>query len=472
MKIKHSTIIFSAFFLLFAPLFLFMTFWLSYSIFYWLISLYVLKDFLPFIQKNFTDEIHLPIIPTLCTAVLILSWIIYGGVGKIGYQNFDYVKHNSIYYDLLMNPWPVETQYENQKYYLVYYLGYYLIPAAIGKIFSSFFILEIASIIQAFLAISTILLLITALSKNKNFFFLMFIMIFWAGLDVFGNLIFHQDYSKRFGEFPEWWAGASNFQYTGFTDLLYWVPQHALGGWLTTSLCFIFFQHRFYLYLPLIVSLSLLWSPFVCIGLLPFLVIAFFSHSTFKEKIEWLFSRYGNFALLILAILLSYYSTSSYEQPFKWQFTKMGAQEFIPRYLTFLVLEISLPATFIYYFRKTLSKEMFYLYCGMILFLIITPHIYLGVYSDFAMRGSIAGLFSLFVLSVVVYNQVPNHFKLKMFLSFYIVLTSYSAISDFYRAQKLKHINLDYGPTKVFDPNGISKQYLGLKDSTFFKIFF
>jgi len=61
---------------------------------------------------------------------------------------------------------------------------------------------------------------------------------------------------------------------------------------------------------------------------------------------------------------------------------------------------------------------------------------------------------------------------MKVFTLTFILLTSYSAVSDFYRAQKLKHTLLDYGPTKVFDPNGISKQYLGLKDSTFFKFFF
>jgi len=358
---------------------------------------------IPYIREHFKEEILLPWLPTLGAALIILLWIIYGGIGKIGYQNFDYVKHNSIYFDLIKNSWPVTTTYENRPYYLVYYLAYYLVPAGLGKIFDSFLVLEIASILQAFSIISVIFLLLIIIGKVKNFLLLVLAFIFWGGLDIFGNLIFQQDYSKKFGEFPEWWAGASNFQYTGFTDLLYWVPQHALGGWLSATLCFVFLQRRLFLTLPFLVCLSLLWSPFVCIGLLPFLWVGLQSHHTFKNKIEWLFSRYGNFALLILLILMSYYATSSYEQPFKWQYTKMGANEFIPRYFTFLFLEIGIPSLFIFLHRKILTPEMKLYFYATLLFLSFTPHIYLGVYSDFAMRASIVGLFSLFVLSLTIF---------------------------------------------------------------------
>lgn len=480
MNIKHSSIILATIFLLLLPLILFFTFWLKFSILYLVFVIYLLKDLLPHIKNTFTETLHLPPLKTLIAAVIVLSWILYGGIGKVGYQNFDYVKHNSIFYDLLHSPWPVETTFENKQHYLVYYLGYYLVPAGLGKIFDSLFILEIASIIQAFFAVSILLLMLMIISRSKNAILLIIALIFWGGLDIFGNLLFQQDYSKKFGEFVEWWAGASNFQYTGFTDLLYWVPQHAIGGWLTTTLCFAFLQRGQYRALPFIVSLSLLWSPFVCIGLLPFLLVALNSQATLKSKVEWCFSRYGNFAIMIVLLLMSYYATSSMEQPFKWQYTKMGPSEFFPRYLTFLLLEISLPALFIFTLRKYLTKDIKFFFYATLLFLIITPHIYLGIYSDFAMRGSIAGLFSLFIMTTLIYKEAHEHYKmnarglmkLQMLAVFFLILTSYSAISDFYRAQNLKHIELGYGPTKNFDPDGISKQYLGDKGAAFFKFFF
>lgn len=474
MNIKHSSVILTAILILLLPLALFVIFWMNI---FWSILLsgfliYLLKDFVPKIKVNFTEKVSIKLPYALATMILVTAWILYGGIGKIGYQNFDYVKHNSIFFDLLNSAWPVQTSIESTTYHLVYYLGYYIVPAAIGKIFNSLFVLEIVSILQAFIAINTLLLLITIFSNKKNIFLIMIVFIFWGGLDIFGNIFFKQDYSKKFGEFPEWWAGASNFQYTGFTDLLYWVPQHALGGWLVTALSLLFLQRNKLIFLPFIISLSLIWSPFACMGLLPFLLTAFLMQNNIKQKLEWCFTRYGIFALSFLVILMGYYTTSDFVQPFKWQYLKMGAEEFIPRYFIFLALETLIPICFIFYFRNQLSKELKIFFYIMIVFLFITPHIYLGVYSDFAMRASIPGLFTLFVLVLFTFPTTVSNKKIAIFAILYITCTSYSAISDFYRAQELKHIELGYGPTKVFDPEGISMQYLGLKDRLFFKIFF
>jgi hypothetical protein len=368
--------------------------------------------------------------------------------------------------------WPVLTEVDGSPFYLVYYLAYYLIPSGVGKIFQSLFVLEMVCIIQA-LFITTLLLLLTSMITNiKNFLGLSLILIFWAGLDILGNMFFFQEYSHSFGEFPEWWAGASNFQFTGFTDLLYWVPQHALGGWLVTALCFYFFQKKQFAPIPFIVALSLLWSPFACIGLAPFLLLSLWKTKNWKEKIEWCCSRYGIFALCILCILLSYYSTSNFEQPLKWQLTKMGWESFFPRYISFLLLEFSIPVFFIWFYRNKLPIHITQLFYLTTAYLILIPHVYFGVYSDFAMRGSIVGLFSLALLCLVLLQQISVKPLMKIFFTLYIILISYSAWSDFYRAQKLKDITLNYGPTKSFAPNDISKQYLGQKDSKFFSIFF
>jgi hypothetical protein len=474
MKFKHSTIIFSAVLILILPLMLFVLFWLN---FFWSLLvtsflIYLAKDFIPYIRSNFNEVLEIKPMSFIFASLLLLAWIIYGGIGKIGYQNFDYIKHNSIYFDLMQTPWPVQTLFENQPYYLVYYFAYYLVPAALGKIFGSYLVLEIASIVQAYLGLSLLLLVLSMISHKKNIFLICLIFIFWAGLDVFGNMIFQQDYSKKFGEFPEWWAGASHFQYTGFTDLLYWVPQHALGGWLSTVLCIFFLQKQQYKIIPFLVGLSLAWSPFVCVGLLPILLVSFARQLDYRAKIEWCLTRYGIFALFFLVVLMGYYSTSSFEQPFRWQFTKMGASEFINRYLVFLALEILIPASFIFYFREKLSQNLKLFFYLTILFLAITPHIYLGVYSDFAMRASIPGLFSLFALILLSIDFGQLNLKMKIACIIFILCIPYSAISDFYRSYSLRHQEMAYGPTKIFDPNGISKQYLGKKDSTYFKLFF
>lgn len=474
MKIKHSTVILSTIALLSLPLLLFVVFWLSFmwAIPLCLFSFYVVKDFIPYIKTSFQETYEIKPIILLTSSILIVIWILYGGIGKIGYQNFDYVKHNSIYHDLLNIAWPVQSVLENETYYLVYYFGYYIVPAIVGKIFNSYLALEITAIIQAFLGLNLFFIIISIITGKKNIFLICLVFILWGGLDIYGNLIFKQGYSETFGEFPEWWAGASNFQFTGFTDLLYWVPQHAMGGWLCTALCLLFLQNNVLRIMPLIAAISLAWSPFVCIGLLPMLLVSFISQQGFKQKIEWCLSRYGVFALIFLFVLMSYYSTSSFEQPFQWQLIKMGVNEFLQRYFVFLALEIFLPIIFIFYYRKTLSSNMRLFFYLTIIFLAFAPHIYLGVYSDFAMRASIPGLFSIFVLVLTVFDFKKLSFQIKVFSILFLACISYSAFSDFYRAQVLKKHELGYGPTKVFAADDIGKQYLGKKNHSFFKIFF
>lgn len=68
------------------------------------------------------------IIVLLC-ASLFVAWI--SGVGGTFPQCFDYVMRNPIYRDLIYNEWPVVYQESGRA--LTYYIGYWLIPAAISK---------------------------------------------------------------------------------------------------------------------------------------------------------------------------------------------------------------------------------------------------------------------------------------------------------------------------------------------------
>lgn len=471
---KVSHLIYFSLALLLLPLILFFIFWfhIVFSILFIFFLIFILKDLLSRIKFYHSEPLYISKKMFLTSSLMILSWIVYSGIGKIGYQNFDYTKHNAIFHDLLNSSWPVQAQIENSTYYLVYYLGYYLTPSGLGKIFNSITVLEYTSIFQSYIILMLILLLLSHATKVKNLLLLAFSLIIWAGLDLLGNFIFYQEYSHQFGEFPEWWAGASNFQYTGFTDLLFWVPQHALGGWLSTILCYYFFQKKNYALIPFVASLTLFWSPFACFGLISFLVVSFFSIEGWKEKIEWMTNRYGLWGLFILIVLLSYFSTSDFKQPFQWQATKMGPFNFTLRYVVFLLLEIGAPLCLIVSFRKLIPKELHPLFYITALILVLIPHIYFGVYSDFAMRASITGLFTLFIFTIYITKQLWNKSLYKYVFTIYFALISYSALSDVYRAQKLKHIVLGYGPTQSFAPKDISFQYFGRKSNNFFSLFF
>jgi len=452
------------------PLILFLLFWLS-PILSLPILFFIFYCFKPYLSELKTNKESFSISYKALSlgTLIILTWILYGGVGKFGYQNFDYVKHNSIFLDLMNNSWPVLLKQGESSYYLVYYLGYYIMPALFGKI-GGLAWLEIANVIQVYIALMLVWFLFLIHAPFKRPLVLLLIFIFWGGLDLFGSYVFYQEYSHQFGEFPEWWAGASNFQFTGFSDLLYWVPQHALGGWLTTLLCFYVLQKKMWRIMPFVVALSLLWTPFATIGLLPFLLIAFFQQNSWKSKIEWCTSRFGLLALLLLTIFALFYSASLFDQPFKWQWEKMGQDEFIPRYILFLILEIGFTSAVFIWGRKSLPKTLYYFGCLAIAYLVLCPHLYVGVFSDFAMRSSVPMLCSLFLISMIIFEKFYSP-KISGILFLYLLLCSYSAISDVYRAQKLKHIVLGYSSAATFDPNGLSMQYLGSPEHPFFKYF-
>ncbi len=54
------------------------------------------------------------------------------GIGGIGFQHYDWNKHNAILSDLVRESWPVGYTYYGRPVALVYYIAYYL-PAALDR---------------------------------------------------------------------------------------------------------------------------------------------------------------------------------------------------------------------------------------------------------------------------------------------------------------------------------------------------
>ena len=62
---------------------------------------------------------------------IALFLVIISGVGGLSYQTNDYVGHNSKFYDLFKNPWPI--YFKEADTFGCYYWGFYLVPALISK---------------------------------------------------------------------------------------------------------------------------------------------------------------------------------------------------------------------------------------------------------------------------------------------------------------------------------------------------
>ena len=96
----------------------------------------------------------------------------------------------------------------------------------------------------------------------------------FGGLDLIGYLLTRQ-HLPRPGQPIEWWA--STLQFSGNTTSLFWVPQHALPGWILTALIFDeAARMRRVAFAGLFVGLCFLWSPFVTVGLIPVAIAAWY----------------------------------------------------------------------------------------------------------------------------------------------------------------------------------------------------
>ncbi len=177
-------------------------------------------------------------------AVLVLLFSVVllaiSGVGGLGHQDTDWLKHNGILKGLVERPWPVVYRLGGQDVPLVYYVAFYLPAASIGKLAGwslanyALFAWTLAGVI---LAIVWFVVLVRRVSFAVLLLFVMF-----SGLDVVGRLLVTPVVAAirpevslvlMWDHIEQWSWG---WQYSSNVTLLFWVPHHALAGWIGTAM--------------------------------------------------------------------------------------------------------------------------------------------------------------------------------------------------------------------------------------------
>ncbi|MFC5408780.1 hypothetical protein ACFPMF_05645 [Larkinella bovis] len=226
----------------------------------------------------------------LATGALFWAWV--SGIGAFVPQYGDYDKHNLVFHDLITHPWPVV--YQNDRFndpFLCYYLAYYLPTAAVVRLFHlSFETAEWVSFLWGWLGVWLALGWAARLSKNYRVWIAVGLP-FLSGVEVLLRL-FWSLYIDFHWQLPAWLRAVFQNRIPGYTRYetprlafsnqnfaqsidpaplimqLQAVPQHALGGWIAMGLL-VFWQRRKAspVALAFVVVATLLWSPFVTIGL-------------------------------------------------------------------------------------------------------------------------------------------------------------------------------------------------------------
>ncbi|GAO56026.1 hypothetical protein [Novosphingobium sp. MD-1] len=204
----------------------------------------------------------------LCVAIAFVLLLL-GGEGRLFYANIDWQVRDAVLRDMAIHPWPFAYLYQGEPFLLRAPIGMYLLPAIAWKAWG-----ETAGgltlLIQNALLLGGLLALASPLfDSRRGRWIALIVALCFGGLDIVGNAIV----GPRFIDHLEGWL--PGFQFSSFITLAFWVPQHALAGWLCGLLFLLWRVGKLDIGVFLaVVPLTALWSPLSMIGALPWAALA------------------------------------------------------------------------------------------------------------------------------------------------------------------------------------------------------
>lgn len=310
-----------------------------------------------------------PRVATVVILAVAVCWVMMTAAGGVfDSYNQDWLDHRSILLNLTRYPWPVFlpddliAPYAPDKFnsppLLRAYLGYFLTPGLVGHWLGPA-ALNWAVPIWTWLGVVLILLMFTRERTRWGVALAVLIFVFFSGMDILREVL------------PEEYAWRTYMQYSPNMVGLTWVPQHFIPAGLYVFLCLqLRSRRRFLAVSGILLAAAPFWSPFVAIGLLPFIAILLWENGVRP------FLRWPNLLLAApLAALIALYLVIGDTDIrkgwiwdlYEWPLIAWGLPVF---YLTeFLLLGILLLIL-----RPDLRREPFFIACMATLILLPLDH--------------------------------------------------------------------------------------------------
>lgn len=380
-------------------------------------------------KKNNVNRINLNIwllISTFIIFILLLIWCIYSGQGGFNPQYYDWQKHNVILNDLVNNKWPVRYEMDGRQGVLSYYIGFYLVPALIGKV-TNFDVAQDAIIFWTALGLLLLILNIYQLYGNnhvKNLYLILFGLILFGTFIYIFSVIYHNwnptDYQAiGVGACGDWFSHNLKIQYTtNITQLCYVFPQMIPAAIATV----LFMKNIDNISVWGIICASLvLYSTFTFVGLIFLMILVLIyklivQRNVIKQNLKQLVS-FGNICSILVIGVLALYILCNIMQPKPesagMEFKLIEYQKELGGFILFQLSWILWVLILSKY-----EKHNFMMW-GASIILFILPFYEFGGANDFCMRVSIP---SLFVLNILVIKNMIGHFKDNSFYSWTLVL--------------------------------------------------
>ncbi len=388
-----------------------------------------------------TDTQKLSFLSITAIFLFAVVFMLYSGVGgwSAGYQTVDWYKHNAILHDLIINPWPViYRDFPEDSLLLTYYTAYYLPAAVIGKL-SNWQFANHTLFFWTLLGVCLSMLWTHMLTRQKSIL-IGVLFIFFSGMDVLGAILLN---------FSEWlhienWSGIG--QYSAHITQLLWAPHQAVAGWLLTSLVISDVQTSRLLRTGcLYLALSLLWSPFLTIGIFPFIAGGVLFEGWQQRRsaltmLKQICSSLNVVGLVIGLILLIYFVArfQPYTLPFEIVLLPKGGFGMnitqLPAffgYVIFLLSEFLLLHLFLYLSRtgRDIRQSECWLLWIATAVLIVLPLFRYGFFNDLVMRASIPALFVTFIAVLWSFRAPIRSSRQWIIRTFIITILSIGALN-------------------------------------------
>jgi hypothetical protein len=207
----------------------------------------------------------------LACLLIALTILMIGGEGRFFYANLDWQVRDAALHDMALHPWPFLYEWGGQQFLLRTPVGMHLVPALVGKVAGQpgsdlALLIQNSALLGAMLAIGS-----TLFRDSRSRLIALATFLMFSGLDIVGQIV-SGDGAFAPTAHLEGWAPT---QFSAVITQAFWVPNHAIAGWLC-ALAFLLWRvgkARLGVMLALVPLLAL-WSPLGAMGSLPFVLYA------------------------------------------------------------------------------------------------------------------------------------------------------------------------------------------------------
>lgn len=372
----------------------------------------------------------------ICCLLVALFWV--SCIGLVGFfrLNMDWATRMPILRDLAQLSWPIGyAQPDGVSWVLRFPSGYYLIPAGLSQILGggeseARVLLWLWTVVGAFLFLTLLCNSVRDFSDRGwvAIGVALSVCVGFSGMDALGQWLTLQGW-PALGDHLEWWVGI-HYQYSSNTTLMFFVPNHALAGWLAALIVWRH-QRSGLAWLPAI-ALMLgveLWSPLVAIGLVPFLLgVAWLGRtdSWRTDVLRFEFIGCGLLMGMVGAYLTLGVSSRDGAAP---EAGDPGLASSVMEFMIFTLLEWALLAWVVG--RKIKLRWVFIV---AVIELLLFPFFHFGPGNDLVMRGSIPAL-TVLMLVVIEFLLVRGDFFIqrRRIVVLMMMVGLVTPLNEFYR---------------------------------------